>query len=217
MTHPEANTSPPSRHRRHWRIGVVLVAILVVGVVLLDRLGNYLRLDEAPRGWGSHVVYLGGSGSKRQAIDFLKADPAHHLLLIQKTPARPMQLGVLPEFHLFARDQFMAMGVGAESIEFLPGSAFGVEGHVRALARWLAEHPDAEVILLVDGWEGRRWRMTLDKDLDEKTSRRVRVRSVLPAVDSRLPWWWKKNEVVRVAGECVQLWGQTKGGRANGG
>ncbi|HVW01474.1 MAG TPA: hypothetical protein VHB77_14075, partial [Planctomycetaceae bacterium] len=107
------------------------------------------------------------------AAEFYGADNTRTLLMIGRRSNRLERAGVLePDVPLrLLRER----GVPPETLTGLECDGLDDWQAAAVLARWLEEHPDAQVALLCDRFDGRRQRWILNSVLSGSSAQRVRV------------------------------------------
>ena len=167
--------------------------------------GAYLVMDEVAADAGSHILILDAPQSDEVAATVWKGHQEERILVIEKIPGRPMQLGVLPPFDVYIRDRLSERGVPADVVEVIPGKALDQNSHVKRLGEWLKAHPKAEVVALNDRLSGRSWRKLLDQLLPPEDAKRVHLHGVArPEVDAG-NWWRTKVGIFFVLHQYLTL------------
>lgn len=174
----------------------MLLALLVRPA--LWGIGAFLVYDEVPVESGSHLLLLDAAEGDSIAAEVWQKHPDQRILVLQKLPGRPMELGVLPPFDVFIRHRMEEKGVRAEAIEVIPGSALDQESHVRQLQGWLEDHPEAKVVGICDQLSGRTWRSLLDRILPEDEAKRVHLHAVVRPKTNAANWWKTKVGIIFV-------------------
>lgn len=161
-------------------------------------IGTFLVYNEVPVEAGSHLLLLDGSEADVVAAEAWQKHPDRRILILQKLPGRPMELGVLPPFDVFVRGRLEGKGIPQDSIEVVPGCALDQASHVRQLQGWLRDHPDAEVVGICDQLSGRTWRSLFDRLLPPEQAKRVHLHAVVRPNVNASNWWKTKVGIIFV-------------------
>jgi hypothetical protein len=107
-------SSPVRRSRRRWLMLVVL-SPLILWLMGAAFFRIVLVRDQSTAGWGDSIALINGPEID-EVVALYREMPSRRIVILQKPPARPMQLGVLPEFHVHMRGELIKRGVPAEAI-----------------------------------------------------------------------------------------------------
>jgi hypothetical protein len=171
----------------------------------LNAAGGYLVVDESAPEWGTHLLLLGSPGGLAEAENLYRQNPQTRVLLIQKRPGRPMQLGVLPSYESFMLQQLAERGIQATAVDVIAAQASDEDSHAAALADWLEGHPDVRVVAVVPRLSGRSWRRAFHRALSAESVERIRIHAPVDEAGSTAGWWRRKNDIIQVIKQYVSL------------
>ena len=156
--------------RRRWRWGLALGIALAIWLghgLLFYGLASVLVVRQ-PIDGATFLVLRGhergvlGANGFRAAADFCRRDPSHRVLLIGHRPGRLVELGILPPWETFARNELERRGVPASAVTVVEGNAVDEWDDCRLLGAWLKARPEATVAVAVNPLGSRRVRHMLD-------------------------------------------------------
>ncbi len=183
---------PPPPPRRRWRRRLAVLAVLLLGlylarVPLLRGLAGLLIVDE-PDAAADTLVLLDGDGMTAEAARRYREGLARRVLLFDPTPSRVERMGLIPRRLDQLHHALCAAGVPDKAITVLPGAGRGTAQYLRALRRWLDEHPDDPVHLFCARFESRRVRLVVSRVLGAQASR-VHLLALVPSGHDESNWW----------------------------
>lgn len=188
--------SKGNRRRRWWIALSLIVALVLLIRPALWGIGLFLVYNEVPIDAGSHLLLLDAAEVDLVAAEAWQKHPDQRILILQKLPGRPMELGVLPPFDVFIRARLEKRGIPRDSTEVIPGNALDQASHVKQLQGWLKAHPDAEVVGICDQLSGRTWRSLLDHILSTDEAKRVHLHAVVRPNVNASNWWKSKVGII---------------------
>ena len=135
------------------RLAWALVALAMAGAAhaaIFRGLARWLIVDQPLPAAATHVLLAGGDRQFDRAAELLAAGRCSRVLIQAGPPDRLAYLGILPSWLELCRRELGKRGVRDEQLlvrEITGQRSWDAE---RALDRWLAEHPDARVVVLAD-------------------------------------------------------------------
>ncbi len=195
---PAAPVKPP-RRRLHWLWRVPLL-LLVAGVLavwlapgwVLPPLAHYLDVSETPRPV-DYVLVLNGDPETRPfaAAALVKVGLAREVLLTRQPltleSASVQEVALLSELEI-TKKILESRGVPPDKVVILPGEITSTADEARTLATFLADHPQATVTVVTNGFHTRRARLVFRKFLGEDAGRVAFVGVPRDGVDPEC-WW----------------------------
>ena len=151
------------------------------------------------------VVPFSGDGVETVAAEWLVRGDADRCVVLQGSPNRVVQLGVMPTDADITIEAMVDQGADEEAIEVLRFTGITNVHWDRALAEWLREHEEAELTILCGEFESRKVCRQLRLVIPEQVAERVRYR---PLVDRRFDqsnWWRSRLGVRHVIGNYFSL------------
>jgi hypothetical protein len=111
------------------------------------------------------------------------------ILLAPGHPNRLVEMGLLPRFETTASEALRRRGIAAAHIEPLVRVRERPSREFASLEHWLNDHPRVVVGLFWDQLDSRRARWVLDRDLQPRDARRVRLIPMPAKYFSAANWW----------------------------
>jgi len=192
--------------RRAIAVAAGALALAAVCLLLLPAAVGWLVADQ-PADHFSHVAVLqwGRAPDGDRCLDAVadlhrkRTSSPPDVLLVGSRPDRLVELGLMPTFESICRRELSARGVPLEAT-----AAISTEGRddwatARTLRAWLAERPDASLMVLCDAFHSGSFRCVLDSVLDAETARRIHVRA-LPDRRFDPSNWWMNREGFKAVG-----------------
>lgn len=167
------------RRRLKWLVllllaGGILTIWLAPGWVL-PPLARFLDVSQTPRP-ADYVLVLNGDPEARPfaAAALVRAGLAQEVLLTRQRlsmeSASAQQGTMLSELEL-TRRILQARGVKPDAVHILPGEISATADEARELASFLADHPEATVLVVTNAFHTRRARMVFRRKLGEDAER----------------------------------------------
>ncbi len=177
---------------------LVLLAVTAAWLfpgVLLPPLAHYVDVSEPPRPV-DYALVLNGAPDARPfaAAALVKAGLAREVLLTRQQltlESANVQDGVLPSELELTRRVLAARGVPPAAVRVLPGEIGSTFDEARALAGFLAEHPDATAAVVTHGFHTRRARWAVRRALGDAAERVSFVGIPCDGVD--VETWWRSS------------------------
>lgn len=179
--------------RRSWTTLTLVAVAAALGAYLnreklLPRCAAPLVLHDAPA--RIDCVWLQTDWGLRRAAELHRANPQRLLLSPPGRWTRLEACGAVPAYGDLVRETLLRRyGVPAAAVRVVPGQNESDWDDVLSLGRWLQEHPQAQVLLLADGFEGGAWREMVRRALAPDRAARVAVESVCLPGCSENDWW----------------------------
>ena len=171
-------SSPPVRRRRWLLLSLTTPLILwLIGVASARIL---LVRDQSTDDWGDTIALINGPEID-EVVALYREKPSRRILILRKMPARPMQLGVLPEFHLHMKQELLKRGLPADAIRVgQPNVTWPATANVDPVRRDLV----AERFWVP--MAGNRLIIVADRLSSGRVRRTIRRRSMPPFVEVRV-------------------------------
>lgn len=219
---PVPNAAPqpaaPVKRRRPWLRRLVLLVLLLFLTVLLTvllvpgwvlpPLARYLDVSETPER-ADFVLVLNGDPETRPfaAAALVRAGLVREVLLTRQRltleSASVQEGAMLSELEITERI-LLARGVTKDRIRILPGDVTSTADEARVLAAFLAEHPQATVAIVTNGFHTRRARMVFRKLLGDNAARVSFVGIPRDGADPE-NWWQTPHGCSVYVGEYCKL------------
>jgi hypothetical protein len=177
--------------------GILLLSLLAIVFYrpMLRGVGGLLVVNEP----GADVEFLcippkqgfdvGEDRCYDRAVVYFHQIQAARFLLAPETPDRLVEMGLLPPFETTASQSLRRRGIAASRIQSLAGVKEWPWQEFAPLEQWLSGHPRVVVGLFWDELDSRRARLVLDRDLQPRNARRVRLIAVPQKHFSAANWW----------------------------
>ena len=205
-----AETEKSASRKRHGRNSVRrLAAILaILGCVYLCRAPGLrsivepLIVDEQTADpdyvWirTEDGISCDGDRGYDQAARLYHEDTSRRIILTKPSPSRLAQIGAVSSFDVISWRELAARGVRKDAIVPIDGTWQNPWQEARRIGTWLKERPDAELLLLCDRFNSRRWWYILDKVLEADTAGAVQILA-LPDRRYNETNWWKSRRGVK--------------------
>jgi hypothetical protein len=184
---------------RKWRRRLVVVVLVLAAAYwfrapLLRTAAWPLVVDEAAHA-GDYVFVLDGDRCFSKAAERVRDGLAPGVLVARYRRNRLQQAGILEPYETIVCRELRENGAAQETITLLPGEARNDWDRVRALRRWLDEHPNESVTVFSNELGTRRRRLVLDQTLGADAAR-VRLTALPHRNYDRTNWWRRKEGVL---------------------
>jgi hypothetical protein len=202
---PEPNSQSP---RRLWLRRFLVLAILAVGLYLcrspiLRGLAGWLVITE-PAGKPTAVLLLTFDGFA-PAAELRRAYPDCQVVVVEYPSSRLVQMGILPARLTEAKAIAQRIGIPESTLSAMESPSGRTRDVARQLDRWLAEHPDAELVVYCSRFDGRRLRFIFNAVLKPEANARVHVQAVQNGRYDETNWWQVKEGKLSLFNACVAL------------
>lgn len=200
--------SPPPKRRRKTRRLLILVAlslgVFVFHKPLLAGIAGFLTLDSAEL--ESQRWLAVDSGDRRfEFASKLNAQHGHRILLFSSRYSRLNEDGIAAPKHEVAKSELVRLGVNARAITVLGKSTRDQWEMADHLTEWFAQHPHANVTLVVNQFRMREFAYVLQRALDEPFRRNVRVHGLKDRRFGRRDWWQARSGLKAVVNAYLSL------------
>lgn len=156
-----APTGRPWLRRLCWPLLALgcLTPVFLFPASVLPKVARFLNVSESPVATDFTLV-LGGGNETRPfvAAALWKTGRTRSILLTRVKPTPEVEAGLVLADHEVARRVLLARGVPAEGVALLPEVCDSTYDEARALARFLANRPDATVTVVTTNYHTRRSR-----------------------------------------------------------
>jgi hypothetical protein len=186
----------PSRRGLCW---LLILASVVAGLWLLHapalRLLAGLLIVEEPIDDVPYVAVLGrGDGHDGfrcydVAVSFYRQKPSRGILLIEPSPSRLTEIGIVPTLTHFSERVWDCRHVPREAVSAIHSHGRDDWATAHAIQTWLTEKPGASITLLCDDFRSAHLRGVLDTVLDPTQATRVRVHGLPAQLYDETNWW----------------------------
>jgi hypothetical protein len=193
--------------KRRWMIVLAVVVAATVALFhapLLRGLAGFLIADE-PAGAFQHVALLGvdhmpdGDRSCEAAVKLCSKKAVRGIVLVDSRSDRLSEMRILPSFETLVEKIVQPQGVTEESISLARSDGFDDWARARAIETWLADRPDATLLVLCDRFRSAHLRRAIDLSLGPSAAACVGVRG-LPDRQFDETNWWKSRVGIKAFG-----------------
>ncbi|MBY0587466.1 hypothetical protein K2X85_09835 [bacterium] len=205
-----------ARQKERWwvrwvrRAMTALLIVALLSAILVAMISALLVCDETTADWGSDIALFWGPDFDR-VVELYRRDPRRRILLMEKIPARPMELKVLPPFHLHMQAKLEQAGVPASAIVLFPTEGRPEVSIFSSLKRMASEQPPRQVIVVAERLGSRRSRRFFDRLLTERPAL-VRIFPITTAGINESNWWYKPGGPAFVVRELIALFSNEASG-----
>ena len=191
------------RRIRKWPAIVALIAAAVVWffhATFLQGLAAPLIAD-APDDSFQYVGIIerdnapDGDWCFDEAARLAREKPQCHILLIESGRTRLVEIGVLPSFESLCRDELETQGVPPQDISVVHGDGYDDWSTARAIRTWLADHPNATLLVLCGRFHSAHFQHALDTTLDTGRAACVCVRGLHNRRYDETDWWKSRTGI----------------------
>ena len=197
------------RWKRRFLVALAVLAIAwFLHPPLLRGLAGLLVVDE-PAGEFDYVAISGteygpsGDRCYDVAAQLCHERPARHIVVIEPYPSRLVASGILPSFESLSRRELEARGVPASTVTVLTGKARNHWQAAHMLDAWLAERPNASVLLLSGSLGSAHLRHVLDTVLSPRHCNGVRIRGLPDRRHDETNWWRSRSGLQAIIVTCL--------------
>lgn len=203
-------TSTPSVRRFRWRWPVFFLAFpLILWMLSVAVVRILLVRDQSTPDWGNTIALVNGPEID-EVVSLYRDKPTRKILVGYKVPDRPMQLGVLPEFHVHMKNELKDRGVPEDAILVSPSLATAppmstdwdsVTSSTKNDQQDPVQLPPMiQLIVVADRLSSGRVRQTrIPKTERSRAEVRVFARSLSGL--NEFNWWYRPSGIVRVVRE----------------
>jgi len=193
--------------RRSGKIGIWIVlliaaaACLVFHAPLLRWAAEPLVADEVEEGadWiclrSDDGLQPGGDRCYDVAAQLCLARRGRAVLLLEPRSPRSVACGAMPSFEAISRRELAKRQVPAADVHLIPGKTWNEWDQARALGAWLADRPQAVVLVLEDRFGSRARRQVFDATLSPDVARRIRVAGLADRRFDETNWWRSRDGI----------------------
>jgi uncharacterized SAM-binding protein YcdF (DUF218 family) len=169
---------------------VALTALWAAHARLLEAAADWLDVGGRPQP-ADYVMILNGGENSRPfaAAALMKTKLAHHALITECAPTPAVDDNLIPPYHEVDRQVLINRGVPAADITILPAQAKTTFDEAQALAAFLADKPDARVLLVTNDYHTRRSRWVFAHVLGDRIGQLSFVSA--PTDDCPPDCWWR--------------------------
>jgi hypothetical protein len=163
---------------------------------LLYALGSGLVVNQDP-GAATAAFVASGDGRFQLAAQLVKTNRVEQILIVKPRPRRLVQLGILRPSDEVAIEKLCELGLDRSQIIVLTGDDSGSWRSVRLVSQWLGRRRNAEILVLVDRFESRRYHRLFDGLVSSSTRGKVRFAALRDGRFDESNWWqsrlgWKR-------------------------
>ncbi len=189
-------------HWKRWTAIVAGVALLLVAWALhgpiLRGMASPLIADDpgddfqciAIVAWNHHPS---GHGCYDTAAGMYHAKPTSRVVIVEPRHTRLIQTGILPSFEALSRREMVARGVVNDAISVIQSDGNDNWANARGLKSWLAERPEATIVVLCAAFHSAQLRYALNAVLAPTNAARVRVRPLDEPTCNASNWWTSRD------------------------
>jgi uncharacterized SAM-binding protein YcdF (DUF218 family) len=182
-------------------IGLIAVAgVFLAGPPVLLGLADLLISDQ-PAGDFQYVGIVewyhapDGDRCNDAAAKLFRENPSRGIVLVQSPADRLLEIGVLPSFESLCRRELEARGVPRRAVAVTSSDGLDDWATARAIRAWLADRPQANMLVLCGAFSSAHLRHALDTVLDPADAYRVRTRALDDRRFDRTNWWTTRTGI----------------------
>ena len=160
-----------------------------------------LLIDDEPIGDYQYVGVLEWYGNPDGdrccdvAVELCRRRPSCGVLLVESRRGRLVEMGILPSFETFSRRELKARGLPPKVVSVIHSDGCDDWATARALRAWLADRPNASLVLLCGSFRSAHLRYVLDAVLDPSQAARVRIRALPDRRYDETNWWTSRDGI----------------------
>jgi hypothetical protein len=209
------------RFWRHDRFRLILFAAALAALTVFHSaiLGGCARLlvaDQPLPESATHVLLGGGDRQFDLAAELLASGRCRRVLIQAGPPDRLAFLGILPTWTELCRREFGKRGVREEQLVVQAIKPQRSWDAVRALDGWLAEHPDARLIVLADRFRSGELAYVYRQILSDEHQGRLTVLALPDRRYDESNWWRSRTGIKAFFGTLLARGYMRVGGEESG-
>jgi len=182
------------RLRLFWAVAA-LAALTVFHSAILTGCARLLVADQPLPESATHVLLGGGDRQFDRAAELLASGRCGRVLIQAGPPDRLAFLGILPTWTELCRRELGQRGVRDEQLVVQTIEPQPSWDAVRALDRWLAEHPDARLIVLCDRFRSGELAYVYRQILSNEHQARLTVLALPDRRYDESNWWRSRTGI----------------------
>lgn len=198
--------------KRRILISSILLTAVVVSVTTCRKAGTWLVKNDTPAHADAMVILMGNIPDRvLQAVDLYNKGIAGKVIIVEESMGSFKKLeergAHIISNTMQARNAAISLGIPADSITILPGSARSTQQEAIILREYLANRTGIDTLLLVTSAPHTRRASIIFTKVFEAKGNKVLICSS-PSIYSRyngVGWWKHKEEIQAVMEEYVKL------------
>ncbi|OAI50955.1 hypothetical protein AYO44_05185 [Planctomycetaceae bacterium SCGC AG-212-F19] len=184
-------------------LAVLALVLFLARFPLLRGMARVLIVDDGNA--SSPAVMPVGPRYYQEAAEHYHAHKNGQVLLFQGKLDRLEEMGIVPTAEAIACRELPRLRVPAEALQVLRSNGNRDWDLARALAAWLNDHPESQVVVVANRFATRRLRLVVNRVVPAADAGRVRLQAVPHPEYDENNWWTSKYGVLDVFGSYLRL------------